>query len=213
MEILNILLAITFAIILKPLLEFIYRRWKFVSTIDKIPGPVSYPIIGTSWQFFGRKREGNKSQLSRLLSQFFTTHVCFILISEMLDLSIERVTKYPGICRTWTSYIAEVRLSKPEYAEKVLSPAKNLTKAWTYNMEFKKWLGNGLVTSTGEYWHTHRKIITPTFHFSILEGFVDVFVEKCQILMEKLSKYADNNEIVDVFPLISYAALDIICGL
>lgn len=106
----------------------------------------------------------------------------------------------------------EIRLSKPEYVEKILSPAKNLTKSYGYTLELSKWLGQGLVTSSGEYWHSHRKVITPTFHFTILEGFVDVFAEKCQILVDKLAKHCNTNEPVDIFPLISFAALDIICG-
>lgn len=79
-------------------------------------------------------------------------------------------------------------------------------------MEIKKYLGNGLITSTGDYWFSHRKVITPTFHFTILEDFVTVFAEKSQLMAEKLKQYCETNEPVDVFPIISFAALDIICG-
>ncbi|PSN43016.1 Cytochrome P450 4C1 [Blattella germanica] len=59
-------------------------------------------------------------------------------------------------------------------------------------------------------WHTHRKILTPTFHFKILEQFVEVFVEKTEILMKKLEEKVGTGEF-DMFRLVGLCALDIIC--
>lgn len=64
----------------------------------------------------------------------------------------------------------------------------------------------------GEKWFIHRKIITPTFHFSILESFCEVFSEKSEILVNRLKKYAGTGKPVDVYPFITKAAMDIICG-
>ncbi|KAJ8872743.1 hypothetical protein PR048_026358 [Dryococelus australis] len=60
-------------------------------------------------------------------------------------------------------------------------------------------------------WHTHRKIITPAFHLSILESFIEVFSEKCEILMYKLDQKADGSGF-DIYPYITRCAMDIICG-
>lgn len=68
------------------------------------------------------------------------------------------------------------------------------------------------VQISGEKWHAHRKILTPTFHFTILEGFCDVFAEKCGIMVEKLKPFADAKQPVDIFGYLSHCALDIICG-
>lgn len=54
----SLLIAIATLVILGPLARLIYKRYKFVSVINKIPGPKAYPIVGTSWQFIGLKREG-----------------------------------------------------------------------------------------------------------------------------------------------------------
>lgn len=47
--------------------------------------------------------------------------------------------------------MADIRLEKAEYVEKVLTSNTNITKSSFYELEFKKWLGNGLVTSTGNF--------------------------------------------------------------
>jgi cytochrome P450 family 4 len=54
-------------------------------------------------------------------------------------------------------------------------------------------------------------MITPTFHFKILENFVEVFSEKSQILVSKLQKEVGSQGF-DVFPYVTRCALDIICG-
>jgi hypothetical protein len=54
-------------------------------------------------------------------------------------------------------------------------------------------------------------MITPTFHFKILENFVEVFSEKSQILVNKLQKEVGSQGF-DVYPYINKCALDIICG-
>ncbi|KRT82267.1 cytochrome P450, partial [Oryctes borbonicus] len=71
------------------------------------------------------------------------------------------------------------------------------------------WLGDGLLTSTGSKWHRHRKLLTPAFHFKILESFMDVFTEKSQMLVDILAKEA-NGKAFNVYPYITRCALDII---
>lgn len=54
--------------------------------------------------------------------------------------------------------------------------------------------------------------MTPTFHFKILENFLEVFNEKANLLVNRLSTESDNDKAFDVYPYISNATLDIICG-
>lgn len=75
----------------------------------------------------------------------------------------------------------------------------------------KPWLGTGLLTSTGKKWSSRRKIITPTFHFKILEQFVEIFDEQSDIFVTKLADFKDQ-EAFNIFPLTALCALDIICS-
>ncbi|KAJ3659331.1 hypothetical protein Zmor_011021 [Zophobas morio] len=62
----------------------------------------------------------------------------------------------------------------PDDFELILSNPKHMEKSDIYNV-FHGWLGTGLLTSTGEKWLNRRRILTPAFHFSILQQFVEIF--------------------------------------
>ena len=72
------------------------------------------------------------------------------------------------------------------------------------------WLGTGLLTSTGAKWHARRKMLTPAFHFRILEDFLEVMNKQSAILCDIL-KQLSGGEVFDMFPLVTHCALDIIC--
>lgn len=59
-------------------------------------------------------------------------------------------------------------------------------------------------------------MITPTFHFNILEAFLPSMNEQANILIDKiqeqLQKSNQESIVLDVVPYITYATLDIICG-
>lgn len=101
-------------------------------------------------------------------------------------------------------------LAEDKYLEFILSSSKFVDKGLNYK-PFRDWVGYGLITSTGPKWKAHRRIITPTFHFRILEKFVDVYNDVGEILIKKLRNEAGKNS-VDVEPLLGLYALDIICG-
>jgi cytochrome P450 len=64
----------------------------------------------------------------------------------------------------------------------------------------------------GPKWHNRRKILTPAFHFKILEDFFDVFMEQSSILVDKLQREIGNEAGFDIFPYVTHCTLDIICG-
>lgn len=56
-----------------------------------------------------------------------------------------------------------------------------------------------------------RKLLTPAFHFSILEQFISIFDSNAEILLSLL-KQESRREIVNVFPFVTMCTLDNICG-
>nr|CAD7433666.1 unnamed protein product [Timema monikensis] len=67
-----------------------------------------------------------------------------------------------------------------------------------------------LVRDERAKWKRRRKIITPTFHFKILENFIDVFNLNGQKLVDKLQKEVNGPEF-DICPYVTLCTLDIIC--
>lgn len=76
---------------------------------------------------------------------------------------------------------------------------------------FENWLGDGLLISTGRKWLSRRRIITPAFHFKILDDFVPVFDKNSTILVDLIGN-TKMGEPLDVYPFVTLAALDVICG-
>lgn len=167
------------------------KRWSHFSLyrrqIDAIPGPRSFPLVGTTYKFMGAQR----TDVPRIMRRQFDD--------------------YPRLSRTWLGlFEAHVHITRAEHMETVLgSSREHGSKSWSYRF-LAPWLGGGLLTANGERWRTHRKIITPTFHFGILETFGEIFAEKSRVLADKLAPWAQSGRVVDVYPLITLAALDIV---
>lgn len=100
--------------------------------------------------------------------------------------------------------------ASPTSIESLLNSTKHLDKSPDYRF-FHTWLGTGLLTSNGAKWKKHRRIITPAFHFKVLEDFVDVFNSTGDMLIENLKKQIGKGSF-DIAPLFSLFALDAICG-
>ena len=102
-------------------------------------------------------------------------------------------------------------VSDPKNAEAILSSQKIITKNTFYSV-LEDWIGEGLLISNGKKWVSRRKIITPTFHFKILDQFVEVFDANSNILVEKLKRKADGKTAINIMPFVCLTALDIIAG-
>lgn len=102
-----------------------------------------------------------------------------------------------------------ILLYKPELVELVLHSSKHISKSPDYDF-LHPWLGTGLLTSDGSKWKTRRRLITPTFHFSILNTFLQVFEEQSKILVSNLEKKVKTGTF-NIMPYITLCALDIIC--
>lgn len=129
---------------------------------------------------------------------------------ELLNGFLQAADKYGSVVRFWVGPSLQVLISDPQNVEFFLSSTSILEK--TYGYEFiRPWLGTGLISANGgPKWHAHRKMLTPAFHFKILETFVDIFNKNTNILIKKL-KCEVGKPCFDIEPYVSDLALDIIC--
>jgi len=80
------------------------------------------------------------------------------------------------------------------------------------NIKFVYMFTNIVLNFVGEKWRNRRKILTPAFHFKILEDFIDVFVDQSLILVNKLKREVGKDSGFNIFPYVTLCTLDIICG-
>lgn len=102
-----------------------------------------------------------------------------------------------------------IQICDAELVKKVVN-SNNFNEKSEFYSFLHSWLGTGLLTSSGQKWQNHRKIITPTFHFQILENFIPTFATKSDILVEKLSAFCGKGDF-DISQHILLCTLDIIC--
>lgn len=92
----------------------------------------------------------------------------------------------------------------------ILSSNTLIKKSDIYDM-LHPWLGHGLLTSWGSKWHKHRKMITPSFHFNILQDFHQVMNENSTKFINQLKKVSAGDNIFDFQNETHYLTLDVIC--
>lgn len=75
----------------------------------------------------------------------------------------------------------------------------------------RAWLQDGLlVVGNRKKWQGRRKIITPAFHFKILEEFMNIFEIQADILINTLRKHVGNGGF-DICNYLGLYTLDVIC--
>ncbi|CAG7727158.1 unnamed protein product, partial [Allacma fusca] len=132
----------------------------------------------------------------------FTSHGYYPLQFKLRD-------KFGDRYITYTCGFYYIVLSNPDDIEKLLTSSVHITKGQTYSM-VTPWLGDGLLTSTGAKWQTRRKLLTPSFHFRILEDFLTTFNEQAEILIDILRTDFKNKQEKDICQYITRCTLDII---
>jgi cytochrome P450 family 4 subfamily V len=161
---------------------------RLVALVNQIPGPPTIPVLGNAHMF---KTGG---------ADFFDQVITF-----SRQYSTEK-----GLFRAWVGTHLVVLATKADTAEVLLKSSKHITKSYLYGF-LHPWLGTGLLTSTNAKWHARRKLITPTFHFKILEDFLQVFNEQSVIMQKRLELMAAKSQGFDIMPYITLCTLDIIC--
>uniref|UniRef100_A0A182PZB3 Cytochrome P450 n=1 Tax=Anopheles epiroticus TaxID=199890 RepID=A0A182PZB3_9DIPT len=101
-----------------------------------------------------------------------------------------------------------MQVCDPKVIEQIMQ-ARTIEKSIIYEFTIP-WLGTGLVVSTGAKWVQRRKIITPTFHFKILEDFLVIMNHQTDVLMDNLQKVANGTDF-DMYEYAAHCALNIVC--
>ena len=159
---------------------------KFYDFVGKFNIPMNF-----AWPFFGQS------------FPFF-----FKSPSKIFKEATEDLIRLGGTSVFIIGFNASVLISDPKDIEEIMTNRKLQVKADVYSF-LTEWLGDGLLVSNGEKWHQRRKIISNSFHFGILKGFVEIFDANSSILVDDLLKFSGAD--VDIFQKIALCTLDSVC--
>lgn len=193
-----------FAVIIVLAWWYLFLKHRKVSQFYKhFSGPPGVPVLGNALDF------KNKTKGKNLL--LFTKFNIFDFFLGILPVFMNYNKYFGGLVKIQIGPIRKLLLvSDYKFLEFVLSSTKIINKSQNYKTMLP-WLGTGLLTSEGIKWKKHRRIITPTFHFKILEQFINSFDTAGDIMIKKLQKKVGHSS-VDIYPIVTLCALDIICG-
>ncbi|XP_045615139.2 cytochrome P450 4C1 isoform X1 [Procambarus clarkii] len=183
----NLVTYATLTTLIAVTLVWFFKRQQKIWLIEQIPGPKALPILGNALEVNVEPRE----------------------LFQLIQCGSYMWSLRGPLFRVWAGTTPLVQLVQCSAAEVILSSSKHLDKSRDYTF-LHPWLGTGLLTSTGSKWHSRRKLLTPAFHFKILEDFVEVFNNQGNIMVQKLQKKSDGKPF-DIFPFITLCTLDVIC--
>ncbi|HLP52694.1 MAG TPA: cytochrome P450 [Chitinophagales bacterium] len=129
------------------------------------------------------------------------------LRKDVLGYFQRSIRKYGGISRAMVGPYHYVNLSDPDYIERVfLNPDIYIKGRDNKNLRFL--LGNGLVTSEGEFWLKQRRLIQPMFHKQRLQGFVQKISESTDKLISSMA--SRSGQVLDMHTQMTHVTLDIV---
>ncbi|XP_057305683.1 cytochrome P450 4V2-like [Hydractinia symbiolongicarpus] len=179
-------LIITFIVIIFTTCLLLNLFWKYhISKLSFIPSAPHFPWLGTA-PYLHKK-----------------PHLMF---QQILQYS----KKYGNLYIVWFAHIPAIFSSTVEYSEAVLG-SKDMLKKSTLYWPLLEWLGTGLLTSYGSKWKQRRRAITPTFHFTILNDFVEIFTRQAESLVSRFDLKCNTGKAIDIQFPVSLAVLDVIC--
>lgn len=143
---------------------FLSGWFRSVYLVLQLPGPPAVPLLGNAL--------------------LITNH------QRLKEIGETAYKEYGPVFRVWITVMPGVFLLAPEHIQVVLSSNENTEKAYFYKL-LHNFLGQGLITSSGRKWRHHRRLLQPSFHLSILEGFLGTFHECARHLVAKLEAETD----------------------
>lgn len=117
-----------------------------------------------------------------------------------LEVISENIARYGN---TYTFHLGGVQKgimsARPEVIQHVLQKNhRNYRKSPIHFDKLARFLGNGLLSSDGDYWLQQRRLIQPGFHRKRLEGLAAVMNDEIARFLERLEEKTAANPVIDM---------------
>jgi len=108
---------------------------------------------------------------------------------DPLEFLVQSVRAYGNVVAFRFGHLRYLLVNEPEGVKHVLvDNAKNYTKSRNYD-GLKLLLGQGLLTSEGDFWKKQRRLTQPAFHREHLAGFVETMARSTEALIDRWSTH------------------------
>nr|CAB3235916.1 cytochrome P450 4F4-like [Phallusia mammillata] len=115
------------------------------------------------------------------------------------------LTSYPVYFGYWMGpFNFVLNVYHPDVLKTILS--KSSPKAPGYQRIIAPLFGDGLIANSGETWKRHRRLLTPIFHFNILQQHCEVFNSNCQPVIDWCEEVAISGKAEDISVMLSEAS-------
>jgi len=95
----------------------------------------------------------------------------------------------------------------PNFIKHVLQTAhKKYQKSSIQTVDLAKYIGHGILTSNGDHWRTHRRMVQPAFHKKKLQNLMVSVLEAIQFELKRI----EPNKTEDVFDLMGDLAFQVV---
>ncbi|KAM9852387.1 cytochrome P450 4T8 [Aulostomus maculatus] len=170
------------AFVYKLTLLFIRRR-KLLGNIEQFPGPPPHWLFGHAKEF---KQDGTD-----------------------LDLVVKLGERYPNAFPIWFGpFVSFLNIHHPDYAKTLLTSTEPKDD-FAYKF-IETWIGEGLLTTKGQKWFRHRRLLTPGFHYDVLKPYTKRMSDSVKTMLDKWQSYANTGESFELFEHVSLMTLDTI---
>ncbi|KAF1752830.1 hypothetical protein GCK72_019385 [Caenorhabditis remanei] len=190
-----------FIVNLQQILELWRINRKCAQNLSMVNGPPSLPLIGSAHLFKWHPYDFT-FQMEHWAQKYMFGRAKYGEIAA-------KNNEVDGIMLLWIGPVPIVFLGISECIRPVLESNTNISKPSQYD-KMSEWIGTGLLTSTHEKWFHRRKMLTPTFHFSIIQDYFPIFARHADVLVEAVEAHVDG-DFFDGFPYFKRCTLDIIC--
>ena len=154
---------------------------------NRIFGPPAHPLLGNLHMF---------------------PKCSFDWTEFVINQSNQAIDQGQRVIRWWAAWKLAIWTLDAETSRVLLEHSTELKKGRDYEF-YQQWLGLGLLLSDGPKWRHQRKYLTPTFHFSMLDHYAEVFNGQAQVLVQRLAPLQGQPQ-QDVAPLLTRCTLDIL---
>lgn len=130
------------------------------------------------------------------------------ILKNPLPFHRENFEKFGDLFRVPVVSSGEVVFTRnPKIIKHVLQKQhKNYQKSTLQTVDLAKYIGNGILTSNGEHWRTHRRMVQPAFHKKKLHNLMGTIRSAINIELKNISE----NVSLDVYPLMSNLAFQVV---